>query len=355
MNYRIERILYQRNNDMKYKSILIILFLVSEVVLLAQNGTILNEKNMGNLKAGINKVSFKSKGMTLSGNLYLPDGFDKNKRYPTIIYSGPMTQVKEQTGDFYGKKIVKKGFIFLAFDHMGFGDSEGDARVYENPMNKHDNIKDGISYLRSFPFVNRDKFYGLGVCASGGIMPMVALTDKRMKVIATVSGYMLGTSMFTGGESKEAIIDRYNQANEARQTYYETGNIEYVDIMQMETRDTSGFDKTSVFVECVDFYLTDRGGKETYPNYSHKCPTFSNDTFPLAMVAIDLAPYLFTPYIGIYGEIADSGPLTKSFYEKCSEPKEIFEIKGASHIDLYDQDQYVDQAVNKMIEFFNKY
>jgi len=44
-----------------------------------------------------------------------------------------------------------------------------------------------------------------------------------------------------------------------------------------------------------------------------------------------------------------------NFYEKCSEPKELYVVPGASHVDLYDIDEYVDKAVAKMDEFFKKY
>lgn len=80
------------------------------------------------------------------------------------------------------------------------------------------------------------------------------------------------------------------------------------------------------------------------------------ETTPLTS-ALAIAPYLYTPYLGIYGEkaMADTGPLTRSFYEACSEPKELFEVKGASHVSLYDIDKDVDRAVDKMDAFFRKY
>jgi len=42
----------------------------------------------------------------------------------------------------------------------------------------------------------------------------------------------------------------------------------------------------------------------------------------------------------------------RHFYLK--DPKELFIIPGASHIDLYDKPQYVTPAVAKLIEFFGK-
>lgn len=44
------------------------------------------------LSSGVNKVAFKSQGVKLTGNLYLPANFNSSKKYPTIVFSGPFNQ-----------------------------------------------------------------------------------------------------------------------------------------------------------------------------------------------------------------------------------------------------------------------
>ena len=51
----------------------------------------------------------------------------------------------------------------------------------------------------------------------------------------------------------------------------------------------------------------------------------------------------------------NSGPLTIQFYEKASEPKELVEIEGASHVSLYDNDADVRRAVEAMTVFFARH
>ena len=41
--------------------------------------------------------------------------------------------------------------------------------------------------------------------------------------------------------------------------------------------------------------------------------------------------------------------------EKAKEPKELFLIEGARHVSMYDRDNYVSPAVEKMSSFFNQY
>ncbi len=308
------------------------------------------------LKSGKNEIQFKSQGYNLAALLYLPEGFDASNQYPAVIFSGPFNQIKEQTGAIYGRKLAAKGYAVLVFDHIGYGDSEGELRNNENSFIKMESIRDAVSFVGMLDFVNREKIYGLGVCASGGYMPLIATTDKRLKAIATVSGMMDNKSSYFAAMSKQQLMPLFNMANDARQKAYETGEMEYYDALGMESIDLSTVDKDSTAYEGYDYYMTERAGAQTYPEYTHLAPKVLMENAPLTS-AMTYAPYLYTPYLGIYGEKAmkDTGPLTVAFYEAASEPKELFEVKGASHVSLYDIDEDVDRAVAKMDEFFKKY
>ena len=108
--------------------------------------------------------------------------------------------------------------------------------------------------------------------------------------------------------------------------------------------------------------MTARAGAETYPNYSHLSPSFMLEA-PTLADAMNYAPYIYTPFIGIVGEKAMdpangplcTGPLTVAFHEQASEPKELVEISGASHVSLYDKDEDVSRAVAAMDRFFIKH
>ena len=312
--------------------------------------------NLMNIQSGLNNVTFKSQGYNLSGLLFVPEGFDAVNQYPAIVISSAFNQIKEQTGAVYGKKLAEQGYVVLSFDHVGFGDSEGPVRNNEKASWKMDGIRDAVSYLGTLSFVDREKLYGLGVCAGGGYMAIVAVTDKRLKAIASVSGMMDNASGYFATLSKEQLLPLFKMANDARQKAYETGEVEYYDALGMESLDLESLDKSSAAYQGYDYYMTARAGAETHPNYTHKSVRNLLEDTPLTS-ATYFAPYLYTPYLGIYGEkaMADTAPLTINFYEKASEPKELFEVKGASHVSLYDIDKDVDQVVNRLVEFFGKY
>ena len=319
------------------------------------------EMKMENFKSGKNEVAFKSQGVKLAGLLFTPENFDVNKKYPAVVFSGPFNQVKEQMGALYGRKMAALGYVFLSFDHLGYGESEGLIRDNENAYIKMESIRDAISYLGTLTFIDRTKLYGFGGCASGGYMPLVAVTDKRLAAIATVSGMMDNKAFYFDVMTKEQLMPLFKMANDARQKQYETGKMEYYDALGFENIP----EEQRAANEGYDYYMTARAGKETYPNYSHLAPKNLMENAPITS-AVDYAPYLYTPYLGIIGEKAlpkegeapnplYTGPLTVNFFKAASEPKELYEVPDATHVSLYDIDQDVDKAVAKMDEFFKKY
>lgn len=310
----------------------------------------------------IEKVTFKSGDYQLSGNLYLPQGFDASQKYPAIVFTPPFNQVKEQMGAAYGQKLAEKGYAFLAFDHTGYGDSEGKIRNYENSFVKNEDIRNAVSYLRSLPYIDRDKFYGIGACGGAANMALTAVTDKRMKAIAFISGMLNNQQSYFGSMDRETVTGLITVQNEGRQKAYETGELDYFDALGMEAQAEAIKKGEAEPNEGYDYYMTDRAGAKTNSNYSHLSPSFMLET-PMLADAASYAQYLYTPFIGIIGEKAMdpangalcTGPLTKTFYEKASEPKELVEIKGASHVSLYDVEEDVSRAVEAMDVFFKKY
>jgi hypothetical protein len=257
--------------------------------------------------------------------------------------------------------MADKGFIYLAYDPYSFGDSEGEPRNNEHAHYKMESFRDAISYVGTLDFVDKSKIYGLGVCASGGYVPLVAATDKRLAAVATVSGMMDNKASYFGIMTKEQLMPIFEAANEGRQKAYETGEMEYFDALNMANIP----EEEKATNEGYDYYMTERAGAQTNPNYSHLAPKTLFENAPMTS-AVDYAPYLYTPYLGIIGEHAlpkkgetpnplHTGPLTQSFYEAASEPKELFVVDGATHVSLYDIDKDVDRAVDKMVEFFSRY
>ena len=57
----------------------------------------------------------------------------------------------------------------------------------------------------------------------------------------------------------------------------------------------------------------------------------------------------------IAGTEADTRFYSEIAINKAKEPRELFLIEGATHVDMYDRDKYVSPAVEKMSSFFKQY
>jgi fermentation-respiration switch protein FrsA (DUF1100 family) len=321
-----------------------------------------NDKNMKNqelitvdytqLKEGANRVYFMSQGYKLAGDLYLPKGFHSNKKYPTIIYTRPGTQVKEQTGATYGKKLSEKGYAFLSFDPKNFGDSEGEIRNYESIHNMVPNTTDAISFLRMLKFVDRDKFYGFGACAGAPYICNVAIGDARIKAVATLVGNFDAAASLFGAYPKEAVAQMMKTAAEAKQKYYETGEYDTAPIFGAMPLPPPENAPRSM-KDGYEYYFK-RAGQDKCPNYSSNYPTVGLPLDP-SRVFFNQAKYFTTPFLVIAGSEAFTRDMDKQVYDMAAGEKEWLVIEGASHMDLYDIDQYLDPAINKIDEFFKKY
>ena len=73
--------------------------------------------------------------------------------------------------------------------------------------------------------------------------------------------------------------------------------------------------------------------------------------FPFAQIeTISPRPVLF-----IAGENAVSRYFNEDAYGKAAEPKELFIVPKATHVDLYDRPDYLEVTLPKLDSFFEKY
>lgn len=64
---------------------------------------------------------------------------------------------------------------------------------------------------------------------------------------------------------------------------------------------------------------------------------------------------LLCPLLFIVGEKAVSAYFSEDAYSKAVEPKELFVVPGASHVDLYDVPEYMNPSLSKLDSFFKQY
>jgi fermentation-respiration switch protein FrsA (DUF1100 family) len=59
------------------------------------------------------------------------------------------------------------------------------------------------------------------------------------------------------------------------------------------------------------------------------------------------------PLLSIVGTRAATSWMSVETFQKAVDSKEIFWLDGASHLDLYGKQQYLDPAIDKLTDFFH--
>ncbi len=196
--------------------------------------------------------------------------------------------------------------------------------------------------------VDKDKIGLLGICNGGGYATAAAIYDRRVKAYASVSGLFDLRSLVINGKpgDKKRMAAINKKSVEARQKYFETGEVDY-ELQILDIDENSN----QLRKEAYDYYWTPRG---VTTNYENKMATFSLDTrvsFDITDQIELLAP---TPYLAIAGTKALTLGLSKRAVNRAIGPKELFTIEGATHVGLYDIEEYVNQAVSKLNMFYGK-
>jgi len=309
-----------------------------------------------NLQTGKNKITFNSNGDKIIGWLFCPPDFDESKKYPAITLAGPLGSVKEQAAGVFGEKLSKKGFVTLAFDFSTQGESGGTPKNYDNPFRKGEDVQSAISFLGTLENIDNDRIGALGICAGSSYTMHGIVSDARVKAFATVVAHF-SLREFTGYNpmiNDEVRSYLLNQSNEARQLYFESGEeshsgIIYPDAKTKEDLPFSGPDADDIY----DYYYSRVAG--CWPNFNSQMATMSYEAL-IKSQALDLAKDLSIPYLGITGTEAFSKPYTERFLsEMLHDKKEMKIIEGARHIQCYDIEKNIDEAVDYLTVFYKQH
>lgn len=293
--------------------------------------------------------------MKVAGNLFVPKTLKAGQKLPAIIVGHPMGAVKEQSASLYAQKMAEQGYVTLAIDLPYWGESEGMPRNSVNPDTYAEAFSAAADYLGTRDFVDRDNMGVIGICGSGSFAISAAKIDPRLKAIATVSMYNMGDANRHGLhhsvslEQRKAIIA---QAAQQRYVEFEGGERQYTSGTTHElTEDTDPIQR-----EFYDYYRTSRGSYTTPgedPAHTTHPTLTTNVKFMNFYPFNDLDLISPRPMLFIAGANAHSREFSEDAYRLASEPKELYIVPNAGHVDLYDRTDVI--PFGKLTQFFNHY
>ncbi|RYZ93371.1 MAG: alpha/beta hydrolase [Proteobacteria bacterium] len=307
-----------------------------------------NEKG----KVHIHPVTYKLNGIKISANVYTPANYDKKQKYPAIVVAHPNGGVKEQTAGLYAQRLSEQGYITIAMDAAYQGSSGGEPRSVDKPTNRIEDIHGAADYITRYPGVDTSRLGLLGICGGGGYSLAAAKTDKRFKVLATISMFNSGRVRRNGYQDSQldTIKDRLKQASEARAAEAAGGTVKY----------SGDADLTNEQIAMLPYALYREGYQYYWRTNAHPGSTFKYTTSSLLDLmrwdATDQIELIDQPLLMIAGTKADSLYLTEDAFKKATgtQDKELYRIEGATHIETYWVPKYVEAAMSKLTPFFAK-
>ena len=287
------------------------------------------------------QVSVWSDGTRMAGDLYLPKGLKTEDKLPAIILCAGTGGTKGGSQARVAPLFAEKGYIVLAFDYRGWGQSESQLKAIEqqpapdannemtikvkalrwqmNYTDQTEDIRAAISFVAGEPNVDPNRIGLWGSSYGGGLVTWVAGNDPRVKCVAAQVPGM------GGARAPAAIKYGYDLA-----TKQARGEVEPVPI---ETGKMTG-------------------KMATYANMR------VNPVKNIGFSALDAAIKISAPALFVLAENEELSSnatveaVQKSLIER-KVPSSIHVIKGITHYGVYKEG--FDEATQVEMEWFNKH
>lgn len=299
-------------------------------------------------------ISYPLNGLKIAANVYVPAGYEaaSPRTYAAVVVAHPNGGVKEQVAGLYAQKLAGHGYIAMAMDAAYQGGSEGMPRNTDKPANRIEDIHRAADILSVFPGVDPTRLGILGICGGGGYTIKAVQTDKRFRAVATLSMFNSGVVRRNGflDSQTDSIQERLEQASRARQQEADGGEVLYTP--NMCEMPESEADKLPYDLYRDGYYYYGKTHAHPQSSFSY---TVSSLLDLMSFDAADNADLINQPLLMIAGSTADTLYMTERVFSAATgtSDKELFLIKGATHIETYWKEEYVSQASEKLFQFFD--
>lgn len=305
-------------------------------------------------KVTVQKVEFKNRfGITLVGDLYTPKSINKGDKLPAIAVSGPFGAIKEQSSGLYAQTLAERGFVTLAFDPSYTGESSGTPRHIASPDINTEDFSAAVDYLSNLDTVTPDKIGILGICGFGGFAINAAAMDTRIKATTAVTMYdmtRVSAKGYNDSVDENARYENKVALNKQRTEDFKNGTYAKADgLPEKLTGAEPQFVK-----DYWGYYKTKRGFHKRSINSNGKWNTTSSLSL-INQPILQYAPEIRSAVLIVHGEKAHSRYFGEDAYKKLKgDNKELFIVKGANHVDLYDGGDKNAIPFDKIADFYKE-
>src|SRR5258708_2060338 len=144
------------------------------------------------------RVTFRFEGLTLAGVVRVPDGVGANARRPAfIVLHGFGSNMNAGNVRKPCAMLAELGYVTLAFDMPGCGDSEGEkGRLI--CLEQVGAVSQALSMLAQHPHVEPARIAVLGSSFGAAVAVHAGGVDQRIAAVVSASGWGHGERKFRG-------------------------------------------------------------------------------------------------------------------------------------------------------------
>lgn len=217
-----------------------------------------------------------------------------------------------------------------------------------------DDIRNGVSFLRSLDQVDDANVFSVGICAGTGFAGLAAAFDSRIQAVAMISPFITTKhdflEMFGGNAAliRERVLPA---AAVAAQREFETGEPTYGNLVPVTEEEIKS--ARPIPLGMRDYYLEGKPGD--VPTWKNRLNLHSY-YYALSFSIFDFVDYFDgLPLFMAYGEDAASAAGAQKFFDLVQGEKQLLTLPGADHFEMYWKPEYVDPTVEGIDDFFSKH
>jgi uncharacterized protein len=271
-------------------------------------------------------VTYVSDGLRIAAHLYRPATMrDGDPPRPAVVCLTGYSGRKNVATIDVPKHLARAGFLAIAPDYRGYGESEG-VRGRHRPLEQAENAHDAITYLETVAGVDPERIGIYGTSFGGAVAVWVAAFDDRVKAVVSAVGVHDGERWLKLARAPNdwfKFRDRVRAEARKRVVTGETTMIHRYDIYPNDPEIIEKPIMTKAEHGADDVLEVDMASVDA-------CFRFKPD-----WVVERIAPRPVLFFVADHDIMVPPDEVILT-YEKCGEPKKLVTLKGARHNHVYE-------------------
>ena len=289
-------------------------------------------------------VEFYSEGFKLQGDVYTPDDLRPEEKRAAILLCHGYTGVKDLYLPDNARTLNRAGYVAMAFDYKGWGDSEGSPNRLA-PYSRVMDVQAAMTFLGLQPEVDAERIGLYGTSYGGATVAWVGAVDRRAKCIVSVVGIGNGERWMSRVRRIDEWFDLLERSRQDRERRATTGESEFVARGEILLPDR----QSAMLAAAAREKVAAAAAVDTIP------VEYVDDTigFNPEWIVDKIAP---RPILFITADDDRLVPPEESeqLYAHAGEPKKLVVLKGYGHYEVYAEPAY-SEVMAATLDWYEQY